>query len=77
MRYSLVAIVFAFSALACSLPKVSGDEGMYLFNDLPLELLKERHEFEPSEKWADDLRLSSVRFNSGGSGSFISSEVWS
>ena len=74
MRYSLVAIVFAFSALACSLPKVSGDEGMYLFNDLPLELLKERHKFEPSEKWADDLRLSSVRFNSGGSGSFISSD---
>ena len=50
-----------------------GDEGMYLFNDLPRKLLKERHGFEPTEDWADHLRLSSVRFNSGGSGSFISS----
>ncbi|MEC8475656.1 MAG: S46 family peptidase, partial [Planctomycetota bacterium] len=50
-----------------------GDEGMYLFNDLPLELLEERHGFRPDQAWADHLRLSSVRFNSGGSGSFISS----
>lgn len=50
-----------------------GDEGMYLFNDLPLELLEKRHGFRPEQAWADHLRLSSVRFNSGGSGSFISS----
>ena len=49
------------------------DEGMYLFNELPKELLKTEHGFEPSQEWADELRLSSVRFNSGGSGSFISS----
>ena len=52
---------------------VRGDEGMYLFNELPLEVLESRYGFEPAEKWSDDLRLSSVRFNSGGSGSFISS----
>ncbi len=40
----------------------------------PTKLLKERYDFEPTEKWADHLRLSSVRFNSGGSGSFISSD---
>ena len=51
-----------------------GDEGMYLFNDFPVELLKQRYDFEPTESWADHLRLSSVRFNSGGSGSFISSD---
>ncbi len=50
-----------------------GDEGMYLFNDLPLQQLKQNHDFEPPDAWADNLRLSSVRFNSGGSGSFISS----
>ena len=50
------------------------DEGMYLFNDLPIQLLKERHGFTPTSEWADHLRLSSVRFNSGGSGSFISSD---
>lgn len=50
-----------------------GDEGMYLFNDLPKEVLKSKHDFVPTQQWVDDLRLSSVRFNSGGSGSFISS----
>lgn len=50
------------------------DEGMYLFNDLPVKTLKERHDFEIDQAWADHLRLSSVRFNSGGSGSFISSD---
>ena len=50
-----------------------GDEGMYLFNDLPVELLESRHGFKAEQTWADHLRLSSVRFNSGGSGSFISS----
>jgi hypothetical protein len=53
---------------------VFADEGMYLFNDLPRETLKKSFEFEPNEAWADHIRLSSVRFNSGGSGSFISSD---
>nr|WP_235908370.1 S46 family peptidase [Roseiconus nitratireducens] len=51
-----------------------GDEGMYLFNDLPLEQLETRYDFSPTDNWADNLRLASVRFNSGGSGSFISSD---
>ncbi len=50
-----------------------GDEGMYLFTDLPTETLKEKYDFEPTQAWADHLRLSSVRFNVGGSGSFVSS----
>lgn len=49
------------------------DEGMYLFNELPTELLQRRYQFTPTQQWADDLRLASVRFNSGGSGSFVSS----
>lgn len=49
------------------------DEGMWLYNNPPLKVLKERYNFEPSQEWLDHLRMSSVRFNSGGSGSFISS----
>lgn len=52
----------------------SGDEGMYLFNDLPRKQLQSRHGFDATPAWADQLRLASVRFNSGGSGSFISSD---
>ncbi len=50
-----------------------GDEGMWLFSNLPIELLKQRHSFEPTAEWTDQLMRSSVRFNSGGSGSFVSS----
>ena len=49
------------------------DEGMWLFNNPPRELLKKRYDFEPTDKWLDHLRESAVRFNSGGSGSFVSS----
>lgn len=49
------------------------DEGMWLFNDLPTKLLKERYGFEPSRAWAEHLMKSCVRFNVGGSASFISS----
>ncbi|MBM4005023.1 MAG: S46 family peptidase [Planctomycetes bacterium] len=49
------------------------DEGMWLYNAVPREALKQRYGFEPTDAWLDHLRLSSVRFNSGGSGSFVSS----
>ena len=49
------------------------DEGMWTFNNLPLKTLKEKYGFEPRNTgWFDHLRLASVRFNSGGSGSFVS-----
>jgi hypothetical protein len=48
------------------------DEGMWLYNNPPLKTLKERHGFEPTKEWLDHLQKSSVRFNSGGSGSFVS-----
>jgi hypothetical protein len=51
-----------------------GDEGMWLFNNPPRAQLKERYQFDPTDEWLDHLRLSSVRFNSGGSGSFVSAD---
>ncbi|MBL8814530.1 MAG: S46 family peptidase [Planctomyces sp.] len=51
----------------------NADEGMWLFNDLPLEYLQKKYGFKPDEKWAEHLMKSSVRFNVGGSASFISS----
>jgi hypothetical protein len=49
------------------------DEGMWLYNQFPKQMLKAKHGFEPSDEWLKHVRLSSVRFNSGGSGSFVSS----
>ncbi|HRA87184.1 MAG TPA: S46 family peptidase, partial [Planctomycetaceae bacterium] len=63
--------------LSCILINTSdssrADEGMWLFNDLPQELLKQKYGFEPTPEWADHLMKSCVRFNVGGSASFISS----
>src|SRR5216110_428656 len=48
------------------------DEGMWLFNNTPLKQLKDKYQFEPSPQWLEHLQKSAVRFNSGGSGSFVS-----
>src|SRR5215471_609901 len=48
------------------------DEGMWLFNAPPLKQLREKYQFEPSPQWLEHLQKTSIRFNSGGSGSFIS-----
>jgi hypothetical protein len=52
---------------------VGADEGMWVFNNLPKKQLKELYGFEPSDEWIEHVMKSSVRFNSGGSGSFVSS----
>ena len=63
--------------LAATLVGLSGtsvaDEGMWLFNDLPKEYLKAKYGFEPTDAWAEKLMKSCVRFNVGGSASFVSS----
>ena len=50
----------------------AADEGMWLFNAPPLKQLKEKYQFEPTQQWLEHLQKASVRFNSGGSGSFVS-----
>jgi hypothetical protein len=62
--FVLAVLVLATAAMA--------DEGMWLFNRPPRAMLKQRYNFEPSQAWLDHLQKSSIRFNSGGSGSFVS-----
>ncbi|MGH6631120.1 MAG: S46 family peptidase, partial [Burkholderiales bacterium] len=56
------------------LTPVLADEGMWLFNAVPRDKIKAAYGFEPSQEWLDHVRLSSVRFNNGGSGSFVSAD---
>src|SRR6266581_5737316 len=51
---------------------VAADEGMWLFNAFPTAKVKAKYGFEATQPWLDHVRLSSVRFNNGGSGSFVS-----
>jgi hypothetical protein len=54
--------------------RVSADEGMWLFNDPPRKILRERYNFDATDAWLEHVQRSSVRFNSGGSGSFVSED---
>jgi hypothetical protein len=57
-------------AFACS--TAAADEGMWLYNEAPKDKIKAKYGFEVTPQWLDHVRLSSVRFNNGGSGSFVS-----
>ena len=52
--------------------RLQADEGMWLYNNPPLKQLDEKYHFQPSPQWLEHLQKASVRFNSGGSGSFVS-----
>ena len=47
---------------------------MWLFNVPPTAKVKAKYGFELTKPWLDHVRLSSVRFDNGGSGSFVSSD---
>lgn len=67
---SMIILLFVFGVTAS---RTNADEGMWLFTDLPVEQLKQKYNFEPTAEWSERLMKSSVRFNVGGSASFISS----
>lgn len=48
------------------------DEGMWLYNNAPVAEIKSRYGVEVTPAWLEHLQRSSVRFNNGGSGSFVS-----
>lgn len=48
------------------------DEGMWTFDNPPVERLRETYGFTPTAEWLEHVRLASVRINDGGSGAFVS-----
>src|SRR5579864_1255148 len=48
------------------------DEGMWLVNQPPRALLKQKYNFEITAPWLEKVQKASIRFNNGGSGSFVS-----
>src|SRR5438552_9019080 len=66
------AIALLFFATMIPVAQISADEGMWLYNQFPKQMLKEKDGFEPTDEWLKHVRRSSVRFNSGGSGSIVS-----
>lgn len=71
-NFLLTSILPGVSLFAMMLSVATAEEGMWTFDNPPEQQLKARYGFAPSKEWLDHIRLSSVRFNDGGSGSFVS-----
>ena len=72
MSRNPIRIVALMLLCAVCAPLSRADEGMWLFNNPPYKILQDKYHFQPTAAWLEHLQKSSVRFNSGGSGSFVS-----
>ena len=70
----LAACAVAVLGVSMTNTGLHGDEGMWLYSNPPFKQLKEKYGFEPTKEWLEHIQMSSVRFNSGGSGSFVSAD---
>ena len=72
LRTFFAALLLAlFSLSTLHLPALA-EEGMWTFNNVPRAEIKRKYNFEITDEWLNNVRLASVRFNNGGSGSFVS-----
>jgi hypothetical protein len=71
---TLCSIVLPAGLLMAAATTIRAEEGMWTFDNPPVKLLKAKYGFTPTQEWLDHLRLSSVRLNDGGSGSFVSAD---
>src|SRR5947207_5151370 len=72
LHSAMISLRLAFAMMVAPAVPVLAGEGMWLFTNPPLKQLKEKYRFEPTPQWLEHLQKASVRFNSGGSGSFVS-----
>jgi hypothetical protein len=70
----LLCLVLAAIVLlpTLSLTTARADEGMWTFDNVPKAEIRKRYGFNITDDWLKHVQLSSVRFNNGGSGSFVS-----
>ncbi|MGP8270641.1 MAG: S46 family peptidase [Terracidiphilus sp.] len=68
------ALLLPAALLLAAAPAIQAEEGMWTFDNPPVKQLQAKYGFTPTQVWLDHLRLSSVRLNDGGSGSFVSSD---
>jgi hypothetical protein len=71
-RRLVCALVLALFGLQTLHITAFADEGMWTFNNVPRAEIKKKYGFEVTDEWLNKVRLASVRFNNGGSGSFVS-----
>jgi Peptidase S46 len=72
LRKKTLLVILAAAFGFCLVVPAFADDGMWTFDNPPTKQLQEKYNFTPTQEWLDHIRLSSVRFNDGGSGSFVS-----
>src|SRR6476469_7802132 len=71
-RKVLCALILALFSLQTLNFTALADEGMWTFNNVPRAEIKKRYGFDVTDEWLKKAQMASVRFNNGGSGSFVS-----
>lgn len=71
-RKVLCALILALFSLQTLNFTARADEGMWTFNNVPRAEIKKKYGFDITDEWLKKVQLASVRFNNGGSGSFVS-----
>ncbi len=71
-RVQRIGLAGLIITIAMTSTLAHADEGMWLFTNPPRKVLKEKYNFDPSDEWLKNVQQAAVRFNSGGSGAFIS-----
>src|SRR5215216_2877948 len=72
LRRLFSALLLALFGLQTLHVVALADEGMWPFNNVPRAEIKKKYGFEVTDEWLKKVQLASVRFNNGGSGSFVS-----
>src|SRR6185503_10353099 len=72
LRRLFSALLLALFGLQTLNITALADEGMWPFNNIPRDEIKKKYGFDVTDEWLNKVRLASVRFNNGGSGSFVS-----
>src|SRR5258708_33190204 len=71
-RKILSALMLALFSIQTLQLTALADEGMWTFNNVPRAEIKKKYGFDITDEWLKKAQLASVRFNNGGSGSFVS-----
>ena len=71
LRMNVCALILALFTFQ-TIPVAALDEGMWTFTNVPREDIKQKYGFDVTDDWLQKVQLASVRFNNGGSGSFVS-----
>jgi hypothetical protein len=72
MKRLILLVGGTVMALAVFRGPIHAEEGMWTFDNPPTRLVQDKYNFAITQQWLDHVRLSSVRLNDGGSGSFVS-----